>query len=191
MPSVLIETGFISNASEANYLKSEQGQDAIALSIFEAFKKFKARNYGPGATTVAQTRPEKSITEKPIEKEALPSPKIVEKEVPETSVPGKFNVENNEVKAQAADTIATDQEIFYSVQIAAGTVSVEPVPANFKGLKNVRREKSDKYFRFYVGKESSMESAASLLQQIAVKFPQAFIVSFVNGNRVIINNNPK
>ena len=41
MPSVLIESGFLSNKKDANYLKSSKGQQAIAESIFKAIKKFK------------------------------------------------------------------------------------------------------------------------------------------------------
>ncbi|MBN2683174.1 MAG: N-acetylmuramoyl-L-alanine amidase, partial [Bacteroidales bacterium] len=41
MPSVLIETGFISNPEEEEYLLSEAGQDTIAHAIFYAFSKYK------------------------------------------------------------------------------------------------------------------------------------------------------
>ena len=41
MPSVLIESGFLSNRKDADYLKSSKGQQQIAESIFEAVKKFK------------------------------------------------------------------------------------------------------------------------------------------------------
>ncbi|GAB6282144.1 MAG: hypothetical protein STSR0008_08880 [Ignavibacterium sp.] len=41
MPSVLIETGFISNPSDAQYLKSSTGQNEIAQSIFNAIGSFK------------------------------------------------------------------------------------------------------------------------------------------------------
>jgi N-acetylmuramoyl-L-alanine amidase len=77
------------------------------------------------------------------------------------------------------------------VQIGANTVGVEPTASNFKGLKDVRREKSDKYFRYYVGRESSFEKIEPLLQKIQLKFSQAFIVSFVDGKRIIINNQSK
>ena len=43
MPSVLIETGFISNAEEAAYLASEKGQDEIAESIYDAITSYKKR----------------------------------------------------------------------------------------------------------------------------------------------------
>ncbi|RPI66951.1 MAG: N-acetylmuramoyl-L-alanine amidase, partial [Ignavibacteriales bacterium] len=41
MPSVLVETGFLSNKNDANYLKSTKGQNEIADAIFKAVKSFK------------------------------------------------------------------------------------------------------------------------------------------------------
>ncbi len=41
MPSVLIETGFLSNKSDAGYLKGNKGQNEIAGSIFKAIKSFR------------------------------------------------------------------------------------------------------------------------------------------------------
>lgn len=41
MPSVLIETGFISNPEEELYLLSDKGQDTISQAIFNAFSKYK------------------------------------------------------------------------------------------------------------------------------------------------------
>jgi N-acetylmuramoyl-L-alanine amidase len=41
MPSVLVETGFITNRTEEDYLGSEHGQDLIASGIYRAFKEYK------------------------------------------------------------------------------------------------------------------------------------------------------
>jgi N-acetylmuramoyl-L-alanine amidase len=41
MPSVLIETGFISNKADAKFLKSAAGQDQIAESIFGSIKSYR------------------------------------------------------------------------------------------------------------------------------------------------------
>ncbi len=41
MPSVLVETGFLTNKYEEQYLASWEGQDEIADSIFRAFKSYK------------------------------------------------------------------------------------------------------------------------------------------------------
>ncbi len=40
MPSVLVETGFISNPAEEKYINSKQGQDYIASAIYRACKEY-------------------------------------------------------------------------------------------------------------------------------------------------------
>lgn len=42
MPSVLVETGFITNAKEEAYLGSEEGQNLLASGIYRAFKEYKS-----------------------------------------------------------------------------------------------------------------------------------------------------
>lgn len=42
MPSVLIETGFLSNPKDAHYLNSKLGQTKIAVGIFNAIRKFRS-----------------------------------------------------------------------------------------------------------------------------------------------------
>lgn len=60
MPSVLIETGFISNYEEAHYLASDKGQDEIAESIFNAilsYKKAYDRKSGNRMTSAETAKP--------------------------------------------------------------------------------------------------------------------------------------
>jgi N-acetylmuramoyl-L-alanine amidase len=40
MPSVLVETGFISNPEEEKYLNSEEGQNELATCMVKALKKY-------------------------------------------------------------------------------------------------------------------------------------------------------
>jgi N-acetylmuramoyl-L-alanine amidase len=42
MPSVLIETGFLSNEDEEKYLNSEEGQNEVARNILDALRRYKA-----------------------------------------------------------------------------------------------------------------------------------------------------
>lgn len=220
MPSVLVETGFISNLAEAQQLMSEDGQRTVAQSILEAFKKFKNRNSGAGNSTHAlasennkqdtsANKQQLTVKEEQKKEQVVtkpePSKPLTEPEKPIIKAEEKHDtLQNSENKATAqivekskpvekpvAIPTPTGSEIFYSVQIGANTTPVEPVSANFKGLKEVRRDKSDKYYRYYVGKENSLEAILPVLEKIKLKFPQAFIVCFTDGKRAIINTEVK
>ncbi|MDV4112322.1 cell wall hydrolase [Elizabethkingia anophelis] len=57
MPSILVETGFVNNYEEAQYLISEKGQQEIAESIYDAiigYKKAVERNRGTVSTEEAK-----------------------------------------------------------------------------------------------------------------------------------------
>ena len=41
MPSILVESGFLTNPTEENYLDSKAGQQAIASGIYHAFREYK------------------------------------------------------------------------------------------------------------------------------------------------------
>lgn len=204
MPSVLVETGFVSNQAEASYLKSDDGQQVIASSIFDAFRRFKSKSSGSNVperhivnsttkpdTSVLTVLPEKKKENKPEEKTII----IAEENKPQTA--NKIAVfektSSTEVPITSVDTLPKNEiaggNTYYSVQIGANTTPVEPIASNFKGIKEVRREKTDKYYRYYVGKEASVESITPILQQIKLKFSQAFIVYFIDGKRTIINTN--
>ncbi len=202
MPSVLVETGFISNRADASKLNSEEGQQVIAHSIFEAFRKFKAKSNGTSSKhQIAENQhtSDSSTQVHPAEKEAEIKAQPEEKPTNTNEEKDTINKQSKVSKPQETVTNASSSTTpekdatnsYYSVQIGANTTSVEPTPANFKGIKNVRREKTDKYYRYYVGKESTIEKITSLLNQIKTKFPQAFIVNFTDGKRVIINPDAK
>ncbi len=41
MPTVLVETGYLSDINDEKYLSSEKGQNDVAISLFNAFQNFK------------------------------------------------------------------------------------------------------------------------------------------------------
>jgi N-acetylmuramoyl-L-alanine amidase len=53
MPSVLIETGYLTNREEERYLNSRKGQDQVVSNIMTAFRQYAKLTSGehPGATT--------------------------------------------------------------------------------------------------------------------------------------------
>lgn len=61
MPSILIETGFLSNPEEERFLASRQGQSIMASSIYRAIKKFRLELEGKEALKMI---PEPTVEEK-------------------------------------------------------------------------------------------------------------------------------
>jgi N-acetylmuramoyl-L-alanine amidase len=53
MPSILVETGFLTNKEEEEYLNSNKGQDEIVMNIVEAFKKYKQSMESKGGSKPA------------------------------------------------------------------------------------------------------------------------------------------
>jgi N-acetylmuramoyl-L-alanine amidase len=67
MPSVLIETGFLSNVEEEQYLNSEEGQDEVARNILDALKRYKTAleggsSQGDASSPQGDANPDSSAT---------------------------------------------------------------------------------------------------------------------------------
>ena len=68
MPSILVETGFISNPEEEKYLNSEEGQNELARCIVNALKTYiswlekQAENTDGSATSVAPPFPTRDVS---------------------------------------------------------------------------------------------------------------------------------
>jgi N-acetylmuramoyl-L-alanine amidase len=54
MPSILVETGFITQTEEEEYINSEKGQDEIVAQIVSAIKRYKASLEGNSSAPPAQ-----------------------------------------------------------------------------------------------------------------------------------------
>jgi len=97
MPSVLVESGFLTNQSEEDFLQSTHGQEIIASAIYRAFKEYKLLVEEKGSVAIIQeSMPEENHKIK-IESESA-TPEI---EVPEPiSQPVKIeaNTEKSESK---------------------------------------------------------------------------------------------
>jgi len=58
MPSILIETGFLTNPEEEKFLNSNQGQDYLASAIYRAFKEYKHEMEGIATDPLSPQQPQ-------------------------------------------------------------------------------------------------------------------------------------
>ena len=82
-----------------------------------------------------------------------------------------------------------NEEIYFRIQLAASSRSLEPKNYNFKGLSPIFKEKEGKLYRYYFGKVKSY-SEAKKIKRKAIRFgyKSAFIVSFSGDKKVKLSS---
>ena len=118
MPSLLAEIGFISNATEEQYLATDVGQQNIALSIFKAFRSYKYEIEGVKDTNAMANQPT-------IQKKAEPAPSVTQAMAQNTNQAST----NNPAKA-AETTNQVVQTADKQVQVSQGTPPSSKAPSD-------------------------------------------------------------
>lgn len=178
MPSVLIETGFLTNPEEEKFLFTGKGQNKMAFSILKAF--FHYKNW---------------LEENPEIRENLKVPDNFLEETAENQAKSKnmqgivkmedktVALKNNEIKTP--DSTKNNSTIFFRIQIIS---SPERIPLNsnvFKGKENVFEYFANNSFKYTIGNYDKMEDAIKLQAEIKKSgYPDAFIVPFKNNQRI-------
>jgi len=163
MPSVLIETGFITNREEEKFLASDIGQDYMASAIYRAFKEYKTEIESKGLKT--EDKKIEDQNQKPEVKEVVEEKKNKKDKKPEK-----------------------EEGVVFKIQIATSSVKTELKPENFNGLEGVTLYEAGGLYRYTYGNEKSMNDANRLQLQLKEKgFKDAFIVAFKDGIRIPIS----
>lgn len=161
MPSVLIETGFLTNPNEEKFLGNLQGQDQMAKAMFDAFVSYKSMYEGKTISNQqVLTKPPKEITP--------PEPKPI--------APKEEN-----------DQRSPSNEVFFTVQIMSSDSKVPLTSPKFKGLK-VYEYQQDKIFKYYTGIFIKDLSGAKKHREEMVQkgFSSAFVIAFSAEERISI-----
>lgn len=178
MPGILVESGFLSNADEENFLNSEKGQDYIASALFRAFRDYKlevdkdageyARIYGASSH---QSRP---VKDPGLETKVKPVPQPVNTQADPVSSQGDTNRE---------------PEVFFSVQFLSSSDPRELSDPVFSGLEGVWSYHHNSMYKYVIGKEVNLQRAVELQSSIQQKgFSDAFLVAFNNGTRIPVKD---
>lgn len=202
MPGVLTEIGFMSNAQEMAYMKSEKGQDEIARSIYEGVKDYSAyvlETRRAGEEAAASPKPVKEPeTQVVIGKEPVrpagqdkasdtsagksgrkPGGKAAtpEKGEPEKAA-GKSGAQKPAKAGDAPKQAA--RPLRYTVQVLASAQTVPTSSARFKSYRNkVKQYTAEGRFRYKycVGEYDTRAAAQKRLAEVRKVFPDAFVVS--------------
>lgn len=204
MPSVLVETGFLTNKDEGAYLNSTKGQndmgDAIAKAILHykegvkpTIKNVETNVAKPKAPTVKEEIVEKEEEKKEIITEAVEE-KVAEVKKPEvTNTPPKVEEAKEVVVVpavkvkEAIDANEVAKSIVFKIQLMASSKNVALNPSNFKGLFNLSQEPYKNLYRYMYGETRSFREAKMMQTQAKEKgYSSAYIVAYKLGERIPI-----
>jgi len=182
MPGVLIETGYLSNQSEANYLMTNEGRETLALSIFNSFKEYKEKyesrlNLSSGESKI-ETRENRDTT---------PSPQKIEDPKNEAHTRQQDIKENKNlypVQEEAEQPIKKANQITFAIQLSASPKKLSLKSSTFKGIDNISEIKIAGYYKYYCLETKQLSKAKQNLSAIRPKVPDAFIVAFKNGQPI-------
>lgn len=187
MPSCLIELGFISTPDEERYLNSAAGVEQLARGIYQAFVDYKRKHDGLTTNTVVpEPQPEpKAEPQQKAEPQAEPQPTTP---VPASPAPAPVSPDTV-VPAPVAPTPAAPAVVapsvpVYKVQILASAKRLAPRSAELKGHYDAEYYVENGLYKYTLGSSTNYQEINRLRRRIAADFPQAFIVSFVDGKKV-------
>jgi N-acetylmuramoyl-L-alanine amidase len=168
MPSILIETGFLNNETDGAFISSDEGQNTIANSIFNAFSTYKNETEAGASSN--------NLTE-----EVKPhSPKIKTPQSANTSPPVHGAHQNN--KGVAIDKSKTQ----YKILLLATENPQNLEQGRWSKVNNVQVLKENNKYRYFCGDADSYDDAYDLIKKYrALGFEHATILEFRNGKQVI------
>ena len=183
MPAILIETGFLTNRTEEKILASEEGQNEIVHSIFDAVADYKETIEGTKTGSISIDKNMDGVDDnppiEPTKTEVVP-PKI-ENPIDTVAIkkPDSIPVKTNPTNA-----------VIYKVQIAASDKTVSKTDPKFSSIKDMVNDKSAGGLnRYMVGNYSKRTEAETRMKTMKAKgFKDAFIVAYKNGKRVALES---
>jgi N-acetylmuramoyl-L-alanine amidase len=168
MPSVLIETGFLTNPSEEQFLGSKDGQEQMSTSIFKAFKRYKNKLEGIS----------EEVSNDKVENK---SPEFENK----TGTITKDEEDKNNSITTEVNQSETTGKVIFKIQF---DMSDKQIPLNsnrFKGLKTDEYMHNGSY-KYVTGDFVNDFNGANTYKNEVRKlgFSTAFVVAFLDGERI-------
>lgn len=184
MPSVLIETGYLTNPEEESFLRRKTKQEVVAFSIFKAFRSYK---YDVEGKTLSKEEKEQkhSSTEKDDVTEDVKTE--IKPEI-KTNEPKKDSVIIEPVKDEPVVYVKpVVNNIVFKVQVLSSDKKIAVNSSSFKGLENINEFYSDGIYRYNVTEAYTIDDASKNLESIkTLGYKDAFVVAYNNGKKISV-----
>ncbi len=183
MPSVLVETGFLTNREEEMFLNSEQGQDYLASAIFRAVRDYKEEIDARYIKLNSDNEVFKEVVE-----EEPPQVLTVDSVVRIIPVESK-NPVNTEANVKVEQMPPIKQEVYYRVQIG-----IFKAPFNRATVKNLDDSYvihlvnyNNTHVKCQVGKFMNIRDAVTAQSKLRnAGFEEAFLVAYKGEDKITV-----
>ncbi len=201
MPSVLTEIGFLSNASEAAFMLSDAGQQAIASSIAAGFSSY-YRTYRGKSPRIKEEKESDSVESKcrdeepasssdsfaqPTAEQESPRSSSVERSSRKRQVQEqeKSNTSDNDKSKKSREEKADAQGITYRVQFLSSPDKIDTEDTRFRKLPTaVERVKVAHGYLYLLAPTTSKVEAQKQLRALPKTYRDAYIVRYRGKTRL-------
>nr|WP_239530954.1 N-acetylmuramoyl-L-alanine amidase [Muriicola jejuensis] len=196
MPSVLIETGFLTNKEEGKYLNSAKGQAEMGKAIAEAIVKYRG-SIPDEQTVISNGAPRQTPAEvKEVPKKVDPDLKSEQtlQASKEVSTPVDPQVDGSskkegEKEASSVRMQVAREGVTFKVQLMASSKNLPPGSPEFKGLNKISKEPVNNLFRYLYGETDTYMGAKLLKNNADMKgFTTSYIVAYKDGKRIPLDD---
>ena len=207
MPSVLVETGFLTNKAEGAYLNSAKGHSEMGKAIADAILTYKGEmisgteEIAMNNTPVAPEPKQEEIKKSTATTGGKKSEQLVLEQKPVKNIPKTVLVVKNETdnttKEIVKEPIAKEEpkivekepkkteNIIFKVQIFASSKNIPLDSENFKGLNTLSKEPYKNLYRYMYGNTDSHFQATLLKSNADAKgYNTSYIVAYKDGVRI-------
>lgn len=161
-PSVLVEMGFVSNADEEQYLKSDQGKREITDALFAAFCNYYKHDPHPAQS---EAQPEAQPEVQPVDDCITDTVKLA-------PIPAQSPLPIQPVQQPAPQA----KKEVWKVQIFVSRTVLPKGDSTFKGVTSYSYKQANGWYKYMTGNCATREEAAQLRDKMKDKFPDCFIV---------------
>ncbi len=188
MPSVLIESGYLSNATDDQYLTGEYGQIQIASAIFRAFRSYKNEietgNSSPSTPSVHQEIVQ--ARNRQYQATASTNPPRTSRKSPKSAsslmIPSKTSSTFNE----HSPALPAELPIVYKIQMASGTDLIDTNQSPWNKLaQSVEIRQEGHMYKYLSTSFPNIKEAIVYRNQLQqMGFKDAFVVAFRGAERL-------
>jgi N-acetylmuramoyl-L-alanine amidase len=192
MPSVLIETGFITNQTEETYLNSDKGQDELSVAIVNAISKLVDEHKDSAEQTFVKkdTIKERNVATvqnigKSVDTSTVKKEGETKNKQTTTIIPPSAASASSETVSQS--TPPQSGNVLYRVRFFSSRTQYATTDKRFQSLPSIEFTYSGEYYRYTSGKFATYAQAVNHLAKVKkAGFSDAFIVAQHNGELISI-----